>query len=79
MESDIFDFLAIFNESILLVISYLLFLYTDYVPDPEMRYNFGNIYLYLLYINFSVNLVLLVVEIIRQMKREFMRCKSHRN
>ena len=79
MEEDHFDYLAIFNEAILLVISYLLFLYTEYVPDPEMRYKFGNIMLYLLYINFGVNLLLLIFEIMRLLKKEFLRFKSHRN
>ena len=78
MESDIFDFVAIFNEAILLLLSYLLFLYTEYVPSPEMRYMFGNIFLYLLYINFSVNLLLLCLEILRQIKRSYLRWKSHR-
>jgi hypothetical protein len=69
MDGYIFDFLVIFNEAVLLLASYLLFLYTEYVPDPELRYKFGNIMMYLLYFNFSLNILLLLIEIVRQIIR----------
>jgi hypothetical protein len=63
MESDVFDFLAIFNEGVLLFGCTLLFLYTEYVSDPEVRYSFGNIFVYTVIFNFGVNLLLLFNEI----------------
>jgi hypothetical protein len=63
MESDIYDFLAIFNEGVLLFGCTLLFLFTEYVPDPEVRYSFGNIFMYTVIFNFGVNLLLLSNEI----------------
>ena len=69
MDGYILDFLAIFNEVVLLFASYLLFLYTEYVPSPELRYKFGNIMMYLLYFNFGLNILLLVFEILRQIIR----------
>lgn len=63
MEAISYDFLAIFNEAVLLISCYLMMLYTDYVPDPAMRYVFGNVFLYLLYVNFGLNIFLLVIEI----------------
>lgn len=63
MEADSYDFLAIFNESVLLISCYLMFLYTEYIPDPALRYSFGNIFLYILYINFGINIFLLLIEL----------------
>jgi uncharacterized protein YbaR (Trm112 family) len=40
-----------------------MFLYTDYVPDAELRYQFGDMFLYLLYVNFGLNIFLMFVEI----------------
>lgn len=65
MEAEQYDFLAVFNEMILCISVYILLLYTDYVPEPEMRYMFGEVLLYLLYIDFGVNLLLLSYEILR--------------
>lgn len=57
------NILAIFNECVLLVCSYMLLLYTEYVPSPEMRYYFGDYLLYLLYANFGLNIAVLAYEI----------------
>lgn len=38
MESTRQNFIAIFNECVLLVNTYLLMLYSDYVPTAELRY-----------------------------------------
>jgi len=63
MESVLFNNLAIFNELMLLLIGYLMYLFTDYIPVPETRYFFGKVLLYLLYFNVAVNLVVLAIEI----------------
>ena len=35
------NLLEIFNELCILVVSYHIFLFTDYVPDPDLKYIFG--------------------------------------
>ena len=76
MESDLFNNLAIFNELMLLLLGYLMYLFTDYVPTPETRYFFGKVLLNMLYFNVGVNLIVLGIEIsgraIRALKKEFM-------
>ena len=67
MESVLFNFLAGFNESMLLVMGYLMYMLTDYVPLPETRYYYGKVVLSLLYFNVAVNLVLLGIEIASRM------------
>ena len=78
MESDIFDFLLCFNEGVLTVCMYLMFIFTDYVGEPETRYYFGYYFLYLFYFNLAINLVLLVYEVTIMVKRECSRYWSHR-
>ena len=63
MESRLFNNLAIFNELMLLLIGYQMYLFTEFIPVPETRYFFGKILLYLLYFNVAVNLVVLAFEI----------------
>lgn len=63
MESALFNFLAVFNESMLLVMGYLMYTLTDNVPAPETRYFFGTVLLYLLYLNVAVNIFMLGIEI----------------
>ncbi len=67
MESTLFNFLAGFNESMLLVMGYLMYMLTDYVPSPETRYYYGKVVLSLLYFNVAVNLIMLGVEISNRM------------
>ena len=75
MESDLFNNLAIFNELMLLLLGYLMYLFTDYFPTPETRYFFGKVLLNMLYFNVGVNLIVLGIEIsgraIRALKKEF--------
>ena len=70
--------MAIFNESVLLTCCYLLFLYTDYVPTPELKYEFGNNLLYVLYVDFGLNFILLVREIILIIRKNCRKIILHR-
>lgn len=78
MEANHYDFLAVFNEAILCVSCYLMFLFTDYVPMPEDRYQFGYLFLYVLYINLGINLLLLGFEISRMVHKNLKRYFLHR-
>lgn len=78
MEADHYDFLAVFNESVLCVSCYLMFLFTDYVTTPEDRYTFGNLFLYILYIDLAINGIMLVFEISRMIFRNCKRFWAHR-
>jgi len=64
MDAKRYNFLAIFNECVLLICSYMLLLFTEYVPSPELRYYFGNYLLYLLYTNFGLNIAVLAYDIV---------------
>lgn len=52
------------NELVLLTALTLMFLYSDFVAVPETRYEFGDILLNLLYLNFAINLVIILFEVL---------------
>ena len=54
------NFIQVFNELVILLCTWYLFLWTDYVPNPEDRYNFGAQFLYIIGFNFVVNIAFLV-------------------
>jgi len=78
MDAKRHNFLAIFNECVLLVCSYMLLLYTEYVPSPELRYYFGDYLLYLLYVNFGLNLSVLAYDIYEIVRMHCKRKLHHR-
>ena len=78
MEADHYDFLATFNEAALCLAFYMMLLFTEFVPKPELRYAFGNLFLYLLYMNMGLNLILLGFEIFRMILRNLKRRLFHR-
>ena len=59
MIDSINNFIHIFNEAVILVSVWSLFLFSNYVPDPEKRHKYGWNFLYVLAFNFTVNLVVL--------------------
>jgi hypothetical protein len=77
-EADSFDFLGCLNEGIFLICCYMMFLYTDYVPNPSIRYEFGSYFLYMLYVNLAVNLLILTFEISKMIKKYCRRFFYHR-
>lgn len=78
MEADHYDFLAVFNEAVLCFSCYMMVLYTEMVPVPEVRYMYGNMFLYVLYIDMALNIFLLGYEISRMLVRNIKRRLLHR-
>ena len=64
MESKMYNGLAIFNECILFVLGFQIYLFTEYVAEPEQRYTLGKSMLWLVYFDIGVNLVALGVDIV---------------
>ena len=51
------NWIQIFNEIIILICTWSLFLFTNYVPDPVLRYEFGQYFLYFIGFNLAVNIL----------------------
>ena len=64
MESALFNGLAFFNELILVLLGYQMYLFTNFVPEPESRFIIGKILLGFVYFDIAVNLILLAAEIL---------------
>ena len=64
MDSKMFNGLAIFNECILVFMGFQMYNFTDYIPNPERRYDLGKYFLGLVYFNIAVNLFVLGIDII---------------
>ena len=60
------NFIQVFNEVIILVCTWYLFLFTEYVPNPVDRHLFGQGFIYLIGFNCTINILLLI----------FLLCKS---
>ena len=52
--------IQIFNEIVVLLCIQSMFLFTNYVPDVEVRYKMGQKVLYLLAANILLNMVVLI-------------------
>ena len=64
MQDCLNNFIQIFNEIVILVCIWSLFLFTNYVPEPELRHQFGEYFIQFIIFNCGVNLVCLVVMIL---------------
>ena len=63
LEKEVFNILASFNEFGLVFLGYQMYLFTDYVSEPEKRYFLGKCLLSIVYILITINLVVLGAEI----------------
>ena len=69
MNGRINNMIQIFNELVVLICIQCLFLFTNYVPDPSLRYNMGNKVLYLVAYNVLVNLMVLILTLLQKIYR----------
>jgi hypothetical protein len=59
-ESEMDKIMAKFNTTIILILSYFPFLFTNMVPDPEVRYDLGWNFVSLVALMVLVNLIFLI-------------------
>ena len=57
------NFIHIFNEIVVLIATQSMFLFTNYVDDPVIRYKFGFYFIYLIGFNIVMNLAVLVISL----------------
>ena len=56
MEDNLNNAIHIFNEIMVLVCIWMMFLFTDYVPEPSTKYDLAWYLIYLIVFNITVNL-----------------------
>lgn len=65
------NFVQIFNEWSILTLVIFNFNFTDYVPDPAVRYEYGWMFVYQIYFLLAVNGVIIFTIISKKIKHEF--------
>ena len=65
--------MELFNETCLLITSYFLFLFTDFVPDVKTRYLIGWIFIGLNLFNIGVNWLALLYKVLSALKDVIMK------
>ena len=62
------NFIQIFNEAIVTLAVVSVFLFTDYVDDPEVKYQFGFYFTGVVGFNVGINIIVLITNIILKIK-----------
>ena len=74
------NYLETFNEFIILSLSYIDFLFTDFVEDPVARYSFGYIYISIIAFGLLINVITMgtasLIDLVRACKRRMNRRKT---
>ena len=65
--------MMIINESFILMASYHLFFFTDYLTDPDLQYNIGWSLIAVTLLNMVINLAVILRETIPSSIRSFIR------
>jgi hypothetical protein len=65
--------MEIFNESTLLVSSYFMFLFTDFVDDVHMRATLGWVYIGVIGTMIAVNFGCMLVKVFQTVKKELIK------
>ena len=79
MSNRINNFIQIFNEIVVCLCIVSLVIFTDFIPDPVDRYDYGYVLLYLVAFSISVNIVILLSSIIlsiyKMIKKKMMKSR----
>ena len=71
------NYMEVFNEICVLIATYHLFLFTDFVPDPELRYNIGWSIIGVTLVNIVVNMLVMFWSTINQLKLMFKKLAAY--
>jgi len=73
------NYLEYFNEGIVLVMSYLGFLFSDYVESPVVRYRFGFFYISLIALGLVFNVFVMIFQTIKEFLMTYRRWRSKKS
>ena len=60
------NLLMIMNEIVILVTSYLVLLFSDFVPQPEDQYQFGYMYITLFLFESAINVIMFMIITVKE-------------
>ena len=67
------------DECTYLLLIYILLCFTNFIPDPEMRYNFGIVYIIVIFSNVGFHLILMINSSIKSLVLLVKRYKARRH
>jgi hypothetical protein len=76
-EIPLLNYMEVFNEVCVLIATYHLFLFTDFVPDPELRYSIGWSIIGVTIVNIIVNMLVMFWSTIKQLRLMFKKLIAH--
>jgi len=68
--------MELFNEAMMTLIMYSILCFTDFIPDPNNRYQVGYVSIALISLHFTVNIAILFKNSYRAVILGFKRCLS---
>lgn len=68
MEDNVSNQTLVFNEVVISMLCINLFMFTDYVPDPVVRYEIGWIFAYFVYFMFLVTMGVWLYDFIQMIR-----------
>jgi hypothetical protein len=76
-ETPLLNYMEVFNEVCVLIATYHLFLFTDFVPDPELRYSIGWSIIGVTIVNIIVNMLVMFWSTLKQLRLMFKKLAAH--
>jgi hypothetical protein len=70
MKYESFNNVEIMNETLILSTSYFMFVFSDWIPDVEIRYNVGFYLMYLVAAMSVINFIIIIREMCKGIKKE---------
>lgn len=67
-ESKLNNAIEIFNDIIMLTCIYLCFLFSDFVPEPQMRYHIGKVFNFWVLSSIACNLLIYIYSVLANFK-----------
>jgi len=71
--------IEIINEGALLATSYFMFIFTEWVPDIELRYHLGFFFMYMVFFILALNFFMIGLEMFAEFKKKFINSQFWKN
>lgn len=78
-DSALKNYLENINEFLVLIMSYMGFLFSDYVESPIVRYRFGFFYLSLIALGLAINVLFMLYQIITDIIKTYRRWRHNKS
>ena len=71
MSSNIFNFMENLNEAAIYIVCYFTFLFTDWIPDLELRYTLGFVFMPVIVLIVAINIVCVFYDMFKAFSQKY--------